>query len=217
MQVKSRIKKISKVKASEILPNPKNWRTHPEEQKNAMMGAFAEIGNIDVLKVFETPKGLMLVDGHLRTDILGDNEVEVAILDLTQEEADKALLTFDPIAIAAAADEKKLAELMDAIDLESKALAGILENIEIPESKGTGEVVEVEPQISKADELKEKWGTAEGQLWLIEGNQEHRLLCGDSTSAEDVGRLMGGERAESMVTDPPYGIGIAANPVKAKA
>ena len=216
MQVKSRIKKISKVKASEILPNPKNWRTHPEEQKNAMMGAFAEIGNIDVLKVFETPKGLMLVDGHLRTDILGDNEVEVAILDLTQEEADKALLTFDPIAIAAAADEKKLAELMDAIDLESKALAGILENIEIPESKGTGEVVEVEPQISKADELKEKWGTAEGQLWLIEGNQEHRLLCGDSTSAEDVGRLMGGERAESMVTDPPYGIGIAANPVRQK-
>jgi len=208
MQVKSRIKEITKVKASEILPNPKNWRMHPEEQKNAMMGAFAEIGNIDVLKVFETPKGLMLVDGHLRTDILGDNEVEVAILDLTQEEADKALLTFDPIAIAAAADEKKLAELMDAIDLESKALADILEGIEIPESKGgSGEVVKVEPQMSKADELKEKWGTAEGQLWLIEGNQEHRLLCGDSTRADNVDRLMGGEKAVLVHADPPYGMG----------
>jgi hypothetical protein len=46
--------------------------------------------------------------------------------------------------------------------------------------------------------------TKPGDLWLL---GEHRVLCGDSTKADDVERLMGGEKAESVVTDPPYGIG----------
>lgn len=48
--------------------------------------------------------------------------------------------------------------------------------------------------------------TKPGDLWLL-GN--HRLMCGDSTKAEDVARLMDGERAGLMNTDPPYGVAYA--------
>lgn len=61
-----------------------------------------------------------------------------------------------------------------------------------------------EAEIDRADELRQKWGVEPGQLWKI---GRHRLLCGDSTSADDVGRLMGGNRANICVTSPPYNAG----------
>jgi DNA modification methylase len=50
--------------------------------------------------------------------------------------------------------------------------------------------------------------TARGELWLI---GEHRLLCGDSTSTEDMARLMNGERAALLSTDPPYCVNYTGN------
>lgn len=59
------------------------------------------------------------------------------------------------------------------------------------------------PQIDKAGELLEKWGVERGQVWQV---GRHRIMCGDSTTGEDVGRLMGGEKAQLMFTDPPYNV-----------
>lgn len=58
-------------------------------------------------------------------------------------------------------------------------------------------------QVDKAAELQAKWQTATGQLWQL---GEHRLICGDCTDADVVARVMGGEKADMVFTDPPYGI-----------
>ena len=70
------------------------------------------------------------------------------------------------------------------------------------------EPVDAEPQIDRAAELQEKWQTASGQLWKL---GEHRLLIADCTVRENVERLMGGERADCVMTDPPYGMNLNAD------
>ena len=61
--------------------------------------------------------------------------------------------------------------------------AGLIEDDEIPEVK--------ESKVKRGD------------IWQL---GEHRVMCGDSTSSDDVEKLMNGEKAELLLTDPPYGI-----------
>jgi hypothetical protein len=60
-----------------------------------------------------------------------------------------------------------------------------------------------EAQIDRAAELQEKWQVQRGDIWQV---GRHRIMCGDSTNAGDVEKLMGGVKADAVVTDPPYGI-----------
>ena len=62
---------------------------------------------------------------------------------------------------------------------------------------------DTEPQTDRAEELRQAWGVESGQMWQL---GEHRLICGDCTDAATVARVMGGEKAQAVVTDPPYGI-----------
>jgi len=66
------------------------------------------------------------------------------------------------------------------------------------------------PLLDIAEILQEKWQVQPGQVWLIPSVSRptftHRVMCGDSTRAEDVERLLGGARPAITVTDPPYGV-----------
>jgi DNA modification methylase len=62
--------------------------------------------------------------------------------------------------------------------------------------------VDAEPQIDKAEELREKWGVETGQLWQL---GDHLIYCGDSTDRDLIKELYGLEFADMVFTDPPYG------------
>src|SRR5215469_11993520 len=98
MQFRDRIKELRRVRAGDLKPHPKNWRVHPEAQKNALRGLLAEIGYADTLLTRELPDGsLQLIDGHLRAETTPDSIVPVLVTDLSEEEAEKVLLTLDPL------------------------------------------------------------------------------------------------------------------------
>jgi len=122
MTIRDRIKSLRRVKASELLPNPANWRTHPEAQQNALRGILEEVGIADAILVRETPDGLQIIDGHLRADLDPEVKWPCLILDVDDAEAAKLLATFDPLAAMAEADAAKLDALLREIDTGSEAL-----------------------------------------------------------------------------------------------
>ena len=130
MKLRDRIKSLRRVKASDLRPNPRNWRMHPEAQQNALRGVLAEVGIADALLARELPDGtLELVDGHLRTDIDPNTKWPVLVLDVTKEEADKLLATVDPLAAMAEPDPEKLEALLAEVSTESEAVEAMLADL----------------------------------------------------------------------------------------
>jgi hypothetical protein len=130
MQIRDRIKELRRVKASDLQPNPKNWRTHPQSQQDALRGVLAEVGYSSALLARELPGGgLQLIDGHLRAETTPDCEVPVLVLDVTEAEADKLLATLDPLAALADADGAKLDALLREIQTASAAVAEMLADL----------------------------------------------------------------------------------------
>ena len=129
MTMKDRVKELRRVPASELRANPKNWRRHPPSQEAALRGVLEDIGFADAVIARETDDGLELIDGHLRQEVMGDQVIPVLIVDVTEEEADKMLLTYDPLAMMAEADGKALRELMENLTIPNASVREMLAGI----------------------------------------------------------------------------------------
>ncbi len=130
MPIRDRIKQLRRVKASDLRPNPKNWRLHPARQRQALKAVLGEIGYADAVLARELPDGsLMLIDGHLRAEVTPDTQIPVLILDVDEAEADKILATHDPLAALAETDAAALGHLLSQITTEDQALQTVLDQL----------------------------------------------------------------------------------------
>jgi DNA modification methylase len=199
--VRDRVVELERVRARELAENPKNWRRHPAPQRAALRGLLRQIGYADALLARRDGEALVLVDGHLRRSLDPEQVVPVLVLDLDESEADMLLATLDPLAALAEPDPEALARLLASVHASSAAVQALLDGL----ARGAG--LPVAAPLADPEQippLPPKPRTRRGDIWSL---GEHRLMCGDARSSEDMGTLMEGERAEVLWTDPPYGVG----------
>jgi hypothetical protein len=128
--IRNRIVGHATVRAGDLVPHPNNWRRHPPDQRRALEDSLAELGDIRSLLGYRLPDGrIQLIDGHLRRDIDPERMVTVELVDLSEEEAAKALLTLDPLAALAETDAKAAQVLVAALQTESASLRGLWQGL----------------------------------------------------------------------------------------
>ncbi len=106
MTIRDRILELRRVKGSELLPHPRNWRLHPPMQQQAVRTLLERLGYAQALLARETAEGkLEIIDGHLRAELTPDELVPVLVLDVDPQEALELLATLNPLAGLAETDE----------------------------------------------------------------------------------------------------------------
>jgi len=193
--IADRIKTFKRVKVADLIDNPRNWRKHPDAQRNALGGLLESVGWADAVLARETDAGLMLIDGHLRKELAADSKVPVLVLDVTEAEADLILATHDPLTSMAETDQALLDELVQGLDIDNDETQKMLDEL------ASDPVIDAEED--ELPEVPDEPTTKTGDLFAL---GDHRLLCGDATSADDVARLMGGAKADIWLCDPPYNV-----------
>ena len=191
-----------------LIPYERNAKIHPESQIETLAKIFIELG-------FDQPIVLdpnyVIIKGHgrrLAAIRAGFTEVPCIIrYDLSASQvratriADNVIAKTDWDHENLVSDLKILeqedADLLDIIGYQEDELKELLHNKRDDQGETNDDDVPDVPQNVR--------GVERGQIWQL---GSHKIMCGDSTSKEDVDRLMGGERADMVFTDPPYGINV---------
>src|SRR4029077_7024858 len=121
--IRNRIKAHRQVRAGDLVPHEWNFRSHPGAQQAALQAIYREVGFARSLLAYELADGrLKLIDGHLRRDLDPDMLVDVEILDVTEEEARKLLLSINPLAPPPVAQDKIWGRLRGVTPVEDAEL-----------------------------------------------------------------------------------------------
>lgn len=169
---------------ADIKKHPQNWRKHPASQAAALDEVLGTVGWIQEVIINKTTGNL--IDGHLRVETALKNketEIPVKYVELTEDEERIALATFDPISALAEKDDKILKELLAQIESEDVDMERFFDEDVLPKVEHTEEELEDVPDVPKEARTKR------GDMYQL---GEHVLMCGDSTNADDVKKLMGG-------------------------
>ncbi len=204
------------IKLGQLKPWQRNPRQSSKKQAQRLLASWDKFGQVQTIAI--DPEGNVL-DGHQRLSALltvHGNAYQVDARQsnraLTEKEREELVATLHAGAVGswdwnalASWDAPELIEWGFSFDTLSDWQIGVTNLANMLGSEEEKEIIDAEPQIDNAEVLQEKWGTETGQLWQL---GDHRLLIGDCTVRENVERLMGGERADMVVTDPPYGIDL---------
>lgn len=147
MKWRDRVKELRRVSAAELLDNPRNWREHPSDQRNALSGILEEVGIAGALLARETDAGLELIDGHLRSDMDKSTEWPVLVLDVDEAEANLLLATIDPIGAMAIKNSESLNDLLASLDAEGAELSALLKSLQTDEIIAPEDFAEVDENI----------------------------------------------------------------------
>lgn len=191
------------------LQDLKPYENNPRINDNAVESVMNSIKEFGFKVPVVITKDNVIVAGHTRykaSKKLGLEKVPCIVADdLTEEQIKAFRLADNKVSELAEWDLKKL-----EIELSSIALDMSLFNFDMAElSTEIDKHKEVEEDNFNVDEALEEISTPtvkRGQLWKL-GN--HFLLCGDSTSKDDVRKLMNGNKANLVLTDPPYNMNYA--------
>ena len=188
-------KKISDISGAKYNP-----RKISDEAMGRLTKSLAEFGNIQPI-TWNARTG-NVVGGHQRLKVykaMGKTEVDVWAVDLDEQKEKAANIALNKL--SGEFDMPMLKDILEEIDtgdLDMEITGFGMDEIALMMEDAHPEVTEDEVPEVPVDAV-----TKLGDLWLL---GEHRLLCGDSTSEADVSRLMNGEKADMVFTDPPYGV-----------
>lgn len=187
-----------------LLPYAANSRTHSEAQIAQIAASIKEFGWTNPILI---DGDNTIIAGHgrlLAARKLGMEEVPIICLDHLTKAQQRALVIADnQLALNAGWDMDMLSAEIESLKLEDFDLGLLGFN-----DAFLDDLLEDEPTDGLTDEdavpeAPEQPKTVLGDVWVL-GN--HRLMCGDSTSIDAVEKLMDGQQANMLHTDPPYGV-----------
>ena len=186
--------------------NPRKALTPEDSEYQKIKRSIEEFGYVDPIIINE---GGTIIGGHQRCTVLKDlgyEEVDVVVVKLDKQREKALNVALNKI--TGEWDEIKLKDLLLDLDLgdydisiagfESGELTELVDRLAIEP-----EAIDDEFDESEAFEQISESKTKVGDIWKL---GRHRLMCGDSTSQEDVATLMKGEMADLIITDPPYNV-----------